>query len=235
MFGQCLTQITTQYGLAGSLFLAGLFGGFTHCVGMCAPFVLAQTHDGPSIRKIGSGLLLPYHLGRLTTYTLMAVALNATLGLAFIYSPLRLLVTVPMLLAAAVFFLVAAFPQMAAMFPWSARVPLQSLLGKVSALGQRFVKRQDVPGRYMLGVILGFMPCGMVTGALLAAAAAPTPLAAGAGMAAFAAGTMPALMILGLGGRGLQVRFPIAMARITRGAMALSSLLLFILAGMMIF
>jgi hypothetical protein len=29
-------------GLSLALFLAGLAGSFTHCVGMCGPFVIAQ-------------------------------------------------------------------------------------------------------------------------------------------------------------------------------------------------
>src|SRR3954468_13375587 len=62
--------------LAGALFLTALAGGFAHCSTMCSPFVLAQLPvgaDGSATRlaRLSSGALLPYHLGRLTTYTLL--------------------------------------------------------------------------------------------------------------------------------------------------------------------
>src|ERR1700760_857703 len=73
-------------GLLVGLFLAGLAGSTMHCVPMCGGFVLGQVADGmarmPAARlcewrRITNGALLPYHLGRLTTYA----ALGAVAGL----------------------------------------------------------------------------------------------------------------------------------------------------------
>src|SRR6185312_14724447 len=64
-------------GLLAGLFLAGLAGSTVHCVPMCGGFVLGQVADRmarvPAARlcewqRVGRGALLPYHLGRLTTY-----------------------------------------------------------------------------------------------------------------------------------------------------------------------
>ena len=64
-------------GLLLGLFVAGAAGSTMHCVPMCGGFVLGQAADGmarlPAARlcewqRIRSGALLPYHLGRLTTY-----------------------------------------------------------------------------------------------------------------------------------------------------------------------
>jgi hypothetical protein len=85
----------------------------------------------------------------------------------------------------------------------------------------------------MLGVLLGFMPCGLVISALLASASAINTLQAAVAMAAFAAGTMPALMLTALGGQALQGRYPGAAARLSQGAMFISGLWLFTLAGLM--
>jgi sulfite exporter TauE/SafE len=60
---------------------------------------------------------------------------------------------------------------------------------------------------YALGLALGFLPCGLLYGALAAAAAAGDALAGGFGMLAFAVGTVPALLAVGLAGHVAGDRF----------------------------
>ena len=50
---------------------------------------------------------------------------------------------------------------------------------------------------YGLGILLGFIPCGLLYGAVTIAAASGDALAGAFAMAAFAAGTMPALVGVG--------------------------------------
>jgi sulfite exporter TauE/SafE len=73
----CTHDTALQGGLLLGLFAAGAAGSVVHCGPMCGVFVLGQVSERmahlPSGRlcerqRIGSGLLLPYHLGRLTTY-----------------------------------------------------------------------------------------------------------------------------------------------------------------------
>ena len=61
-----------------SLINLGFFGGFTHCSGMCGPFVLTQVSSRlqtislakfSHFERLRSLALIPYHLGRITTYT----------------------------------------------------------------------------------------------------------------------------------------------------------------------
>jgi sulfite exporter TauE/SafE len=75
-------------GLMLGLLLAGLAGSAMHCVPMCGPFVLGQVADRmarvPAVRlcelqRVRGGLLLPYHLGRITTYAGLG-ALAAAMG-----------------------------------------------------------------------------------------------------------------------------------------------------------
>ncbi len=63
-----------------SLFNLGFFGGFSHCTLMCGPFVLAQVGnklqntslDGfASFTRLKNLALLPYHFGRITTYSII--------------------------------------------------------------------------------------------------------------------------------------------------------------------
>ncbi|MEI6559931.1 MAG: sulfite exporter TauE/SafE family protein, partial [Rhodospirillaceae bacterium] len=68
---------------------------------------------------------------------------------------------------------------------------------------------------YALGLALGFLPCGLVYSALAAAAATRQPLAGAAGLLAFAAGTVPALVAVGLAGHAAGRRWRGALLRIT--------------------
>ena len=234
MFAQCLHVITTSYGLVFSLFLAGLVGGVTHCAGMCAPFVLAQTDRHTTIKKLHSSLLLPYHLGRMTTYVVLAILVNTVVNLAFILSDLKSLIAAPMLVLAGVVFLISAFPRLSILFPWATKIQMAAPYRLISRLSSTLITKPDILRRYSLGLLLGFMPCGLVLSALLASAAASTPLQAAAAMAAFTAGTMPSLVLVAFGGQALQYKYPHATTRLSQGAMVVSSLWLFALAGLMV-
>lgn len=232
---QCIHDITTTYGLILSLFLAGLVGGFTHCTGMCGPLVLAQTKVAGTSQKT-SFLLLPYHLGRMTTYVALAVLVSGFINLAFVFSDLKILISAPLLMLAGVVFLVSAFPALRALFPWAAHLRIGLPVRWIQRLQNVLPYKNERPNplkRYMLGILLGFMPCGLVVSALLASASATSTIQAAAAMIAFAAGTMPALILTALGGQALQSRYPGAATRLSQGAMLVSGLWLFALAGSM--
>jgi sulfite exporter TauE/SafE len=77
-------------GLSGALALVGLIGGALHCAPMCGPFVLAQsvgTRKGGPGARLSEVALLPYHLGRLTTYAALG-ALSGALGGATVALPM---------------------------------------------------------------------------------------------------------------------------------------------------
>lgn len=226
--GGCFHQITTQYGLPLSLLLAGLVGSVTHCVVMCGPFVLSQTGEMTKIRDVA---LVPYHLGRMTTYVLMAVLVYSLVNLVFVYSDLKSIVAAPMLLLAGTIFIVSAFPQLALLFPWVSRFRMPYFfLQKIS--GQ--ISNTHFLNRYALGILLGFMPCGLVVAALIASATAPSLGMAVLSMVAFTAGTIPALILVAMGGSSLRQKYPKFSLRFSQIAKVTSALWLFSLAGTMI-
>lgn len=191
-----------SYGTPVGLLLLGLVGGVTHCAGMCGPFVLSQTgtrlaavplQQSTMFRRLSGVLLLPYHFGRITTYSLLGgIAAGATGGvqqfMAGGYLP-----AVALAIAAGWFLtagLLQYMPRLAAsgarMLGGDARGPLPRL----------FARPQGFNG-YLLGVLLGFLPCSLIyTGLLLAGASGDWRIGA-ASMAAFAVGTMPALLVIG--------------------------------------
>lgn len=230
----CISDFSTSYGLFLSLFLAGLMGGFTHCAGMCSPFVLAQTSSAPQLKRISDSLLLPYHLGRMTTYVVLAVIFSSVLNLALLFSDARALVTGPLLLLAGLLFLASAFPAIGKVFPWALKVQLLPPIAFFGNLVGRLASDANMLKRYFLGVLLGFMPCGLVVSAILAASTAETPVQSALAMGGFALGTMPALMFVGLGAKSVLRKYPNISTRVSQGAMVVSSFWLFALAGLVL-
>ena len=239
MIGQCLHAISTETGLFFSLLTAGLLGGFTHCAGMCGPFVLAQAEQGaqvcePVLGRLRRAALLPYHLGRMTTYVGLALVSSAFFNAALFYAPVKVIASALLLSLAAVIFLSGIWPTAASLFPWISQIRLPVPRALIDRLSGLLLKRGTAGGRYLLGVLLGFMPCGLVIAALMAATTASHPLMAGMAMAAFAIGTIPALLITAAGLPFITARWPVVARPFTMAMMTLSALTLFAMAGKLI-
>ena len=65
-----------------TILITGLAGSFTHCIGMCSPFIFIQSDarlKNTPLEKMNNftrfklALLIPYHLGRITSYSLLAI------------------------------------------------------------------------------------------------------------------------------------------------------------------
>jgi len=194
--------------------LVGLAGSLVHCLGMCGPFVLGQVagraerHQGGygELQRLKQGALLPYHLGRLTTYCGLGAAAGMVGTLFFALPQLRL--------AAALLLAVAALVLLAQILPKIATIlPANRLSARLAVLVARRAGTAPAAGWLSLwrfGLLLGFLPCGFLWGALAAAAASGGPVRGALAMAGFGLGTMPALVGLGwsgaLFGRGLWLR-----------------------------
>jgi uncharacterized protein len=182
-------------GLLLGLFLAGAAGSTMHCVPMCGGFVLGQVADGmtrlPAGRlcewqRITRGALLPYHLGRLTTYAVLGALAGTTLGRLPWFSA----VSAGLLLLGAALFAAQAMR----LVPGLDRAPV-NWTRAIASLAKRS------GGGYPLGVVLGLLPCGFLYAALAASAASGSPLVGALGMLAFGLGTAPALVAIGIAGQ----------------------------------
>lgn len=204
----CSGVVAEQGGLLTSLFVTGLVGGVSHCIGMCGPFVLSQV--GARLEKIPAArmrewhrltgaALLPYQLGRMTTYMLLGAAGATLAGQINSLSGLRWL-SAGLLLLAAVLFAGHAIPRLRRLWQPAATVsapPTGRWINRIAA--PLFAAPLGWRG-YGLGLVLGFIPCGLLYAALAAAAATGDPVAGAFGMAAFCLGTMPNLFAVGLAG-----------------------------------
>lgn len=196
-------QTIAAFGQPAGLFLLGLVGGATHCAGMCGPFVLAQVGNRLAatplerttrLVRLRGAALLPYHAGRATTYAALGAAAAAALG------------GVPGLLAggrlpatamggvALLFVGLAAYQLIPR--PALSGIGARAIAGWQRSFAPLFSRPTGLSG-YLLGLGLGFLPCGLVYAALLIVGASGDWRQGALGMAAFALGTMPALFAVG--------------------------------------
>jgi hypothetical protein len=175
-----------------ALFMAGLVGSAGHCAGMCGPFVLAQVEARGQLHRLAGATLLPYHLGRSTTYIALGALLAAPFGLLSRLDQLRWIPAV-VLVAAAGLFLFQALRGFGVV-----GTPMPGFLKGARGLFARPIGMRG----YVLGALLGFLPCGLLYAALGAAAATADPFAAVMGMLGFVLGTMPMLVAIGWLGHG---------------------------------
>ena len=171
--------------------LMGFFGS-PHCLGMCGGLVtafgLSMKDASPAKRR---ALVATYHLGRLSSYALLG--LIAGLIGTTVLAPLMMGNSMPRILLGLVLVFVGV-TMLGAPF-----------LNKLERFGMRFWQylsplRQKVfplntfPRALTAGLLWGFLPCGLVYGALLIAVVAHNPLNGAALMFVFGLGTIPMLV-----------------------------------------
>jgi sulfite exporter TauE/SafE len=232
----CTSDVALQGGLLLGLFAAGAAGSLVHCGPMCGAFVLGQVSERMARlpaehlcerQRIASGLLLPYHLGRLTTYAglgALAAASAAAFGrLAWFASLSSMLLTL-----AAVLFMTHALGRVWPSIGRTARPP-RFWARSIGATTRR-IARGSPAGEFLFGLTLGFLPCGFLYAALAAAAAAGQPLLGAAAMAAFGLGTAPVLMLIGVAGHTAARRWNRIVTTGAPALMLLNAILLLVLA-----
>ncbi|MBL8430102.1 MAG: sulfite exporter TauE/SafE family protein [Dechloromonas sp.] len=176
-----------------ALFLVGLLGG-THCVGMCGGIVGALSM-GVTARW---SMHLAYNAGRILSYA-AAGAIAGVLGAASMglegQVPARMilyLVANLMLVALGLYLLgitrALAFTERAGQKLW---IHLQPLT-------RRFLPARSIGQAFPLGLLWGWLPCGLVYSALASALTAGSATRGGLMMLAFGLGTLPNLLLAGV-------------------------------------
>lgn len=180
-----------------AVFLIGLLGG-THCVGMCGGIVSALTVQLPGQKRREWPLHLAYNIGRITSYTVAGAAMGAigTVGMLFndlLPIQLGLYVAANLMLVALGLYLTGFTCALAPVERLG-----QRLWSHIQPLTRRFLPARSVAQALPLGMLWGFLPCGLVY-SVLATALVTGAAERGAGlMLAFGLGTLPNLMLAGL-------------------------------------
>ena len=177
-----------------ALFLAafsmGLFGS-PHCLGMCGGIVtafgLSMQHVSDSKKN---GLILTYHLGRLISYSLLGL-IASVVGVAIFQSIMSN--SAPRIVLGAVLVLIGLamlglplFNQLEkfGMRFWQSLAPIRKKVFPIDSFGKAL----------FAGLLWGFLPCGLVYGALMMAIAGNDIATGAALMFVFGLGTMPMLI-----------------------------------------
>ncbi len=170
----------------------GLLGSAAHCVGMCTPFVfmVSRRYGLPAGAHVPWMAQVWYTAGRLSTYGLLG-ALGGTLGSALqVAGALVGLQRAAAIVAGGLLFITG----LANLLSLSPGGGASQWIGKMTAQLSR-----RMPGHpYGLGLLLGFLPCGLLYSAVVAAMATGNALTGAAGLVIFGLGTAPALFGISL-------------------------------------
>jgi sulfite exporter TauE/SafE len=74
-----------------------------------------------------------------------------------------------------------------------------TLWSRIAPVAQKLVPVTSVPKAFGLGLVWGWLPCGLVYSVLLIAATSTQPIQGAFVMIAFGLGTLPAMLLTGLG------------------------------------
>lgn len=196
-------------GMLGALFLSGLLGSLGHCLGMCGPLVAMFGTQFKARRFAGLPYHFLYHTSRVGVYVIFGTlvgGLGSALGLGDSLG--KVAGTISLLLGLGVVLLGLGY------LGW---LPLGRIEGAGTWLSRAmsWALRQNSSARVVaLGALNGLLPCGLVYSALLVAASTGDLLMGAAGMAAFGLGTLPALLVMGIGAGALSTRVRQAFVRV---------------------
>lgn len=173
--------------------LLGLLSSL-HCVTMCGPLVLMLGTPSAG-RTLGARVahVAWYHTGRLTTYA----AFGLIAGLAGSFFALAGAGRALAIAAGALLLIASIAPAVAKRWQFGLR-PWLAVVSRAAAAARRWKGGHPVAGPVMAGMVNGLLPCGMIYAALAAALAAGSIGHAVLTMAAFGAGTVPALAAVSL-------------------------------------
>lgn len=200
-----------------ALFLIGLLGG-THCIGMCGGIVGALSM-GSGSRQL---LHLAYNFGRIVSYGAAGAIAGALGGAGLALSgqlPLRiaLFVAANLMLVALGLYLMGVTRALA----FSERLG-QRLWRRLQPLSKRFLPARTVAQAFPLGLLWGWLPCGLVYSALVTALTSGSAVRGAGLMLAFGVGTLPNLLLAGLLVTRLNEYAAKPVVRITAGMLVLS-------------
>jgi sulfite exporter TauE/SafE len=193
-----------------ALFMLGLLGT-GHCIGMCGPLIVAL--PGRTGRFSAH---LTYHAGRLITYTLIG-ALMGALGSGLIRLA-SVLGSDPMVwmarmqlgigLLAGLFLLLFGLSRLGfvAEPDWLAVASPSSMPGW-RGLMNRVADRRSDGDLFLMGLILGGLPCGLSYAAFAKSLAAGRMMSGAMMALIFGLGTLPGLLAVGAGAAALLRRY----------------------------
>lgn len=163
--------------------LLGLLGSLGHCVGMCSAIIILFDRQPIFQNKLAWFLA---HAGRVTTYSLLGLVFGIIGQTLWSFGNLQAVLSI--LFAIIAFYMASAFIGL---------TPSPELLfsGWIKRWGTaiRNFKTASLWTSYLLGLLWGLLPCGLVLTALITAAASKSAVLGAINMLVFGIATVPSL------------------------------------------
>ena len=175
-------------------FLAGLLGS-GHCFGMCGGIAgsLGALSGGSDRRSLVMPAL-QFNLGRMVGYAILGAIAAGIIGAAGEIMALKAYGKWLRVITAAMVMLIG----LRFLIDWRGLDIIEKggagIWKKIGPLASRVSQRHDWVGRTGLGILWGFLPCGLVYTVLMTAASTGNSASGALTMFAFGAGTAPAMM-----------------------------------------
>lgn len=172
-----------------SAFILGLISSL-HCIGMCGPIAMMLPIDRSNETKKATQIIT-YQLGRLSAYAVIGLIFGL-LGRGFLLAGIQQNISIFIGIA---MILIAVIPEkIFANYNFSK--PVYKIISKVkSSLGNQF-KNKSYKSIFTIGLLNGFLPCGMVYAALFGAIAMQSASLGTLYMLLFGLGTVPLMTIV---------------------------------------
>jgi len=188
--------MTESLPLIGAAFVTGLLGS-AHCFGMCGGLsgLFAVNANAASLQR-DIPMAITYNLGRILSYAFLGV-LVAAIGQSIVGGVPKL--TGPVRLFSGLLIVIVGL-QVA--FNWRVLAPVEKagarIWNRIAPAAKGLLPVTSMPKALGLGLLWGWLPCGLVYSVLLLAATTANPAAGAVAMLAFGVGTMPAMIATGV-------------------------------------
>ncbi|MCO4810945.1 MAG: sulfite exporter TauE/SafE family protein [Gammaproteobacteria bacterium] len=182
--------------VVAAAFVTGLLGS-AHCFGMCAG-ISGLFAVGANVASMRNQVprAVAYNVGRVLSYAFLGVIVavlgkTVVAGIPDIAAPVRF---------ASGMLIILVGLQLA--FGWRILAPLESagakIWNRIAPAAKGLVPVESLAQALGLGLIWGWLPCGLVYSVLLLAATTAEPTSGGLVMIAFGLGTLPAMIATGI-------------------------------------
>jgi len=180
-----------------SIITIAFLGSIGHCIGMCGGIIIAYSStkiDSKWSKWLQSIAHLSYSFGRITTYTLLGVIFGAIGGVISFSSMANATLTI----VAGIFMILTGLSLLGKL-PFLTK--LEHSFSSTSWYQEIFrsvLRSKSLYSFYILGLLNGLLPCGLVYFFAVIAASTGSPLWGALVMFIFGVSTLPALFMLGL-------------------------------------
>ena len=183
--------------LLSAALLAGLLGS-AHCLGMCAGISgLFAVNAGVASMRTQLPFALTYNVGRIVSYAVLGAIVGLFGAVVVAASPAF---AVGIRMASGIIIVLVGLKVAFDIWWLNAIERLgASLWSRIAPAATGLVPVTSLPKALGLGLLWGWLPCGLVYSVLMIAATSTRPDHGAAIMMAFGIGTLPAMVMTGLG------------------------------------